>query len=308
MAVSTATKAATSPVISWEKGQAQLKTKKNNPLLIVAMVAIALLALAGFWRIMHRPAPVKFIQVMAARRDIPAGSRLSMSCIKFLDVPKQYAKRDMITSLNDVSGRVIRTYLPAGEPIRAFMLFSGEEGLSGNLETHERAITLQLDDDALVDHSILPDDRVDLLAVSSKEGKKYTKTICQNVRVLMSASKEQAFARGSNGSVNKITLAVTPDVAEAITEAVEAGKIRLILRSRLNITEQHLAGASPDDLLPANANTDSLTPIAPPALLPAPPPPAVSSPEETSAESGPLQWMVEVISGNHKETYAVPAK
>jgi Flp pilus assembly protein CpaB len=212
----------------------------------------------------------------------------------------------MLVSLNDASGRVTKTYIRAGEPLQQYMLFPGRDGLSANLETHERAITLQLEDDALIDHSIQPDDRVDLLVVSSNQNKKYTKTICQDVRVVMTAPKEQVLAHSINTPTNKITLAVQPDQAELITEAIEAGKVRLALRSHLSRTEQHLLGANSDDLLPVPAQTTPKSTISEKtAVLPPPPPPETVTDEQ---EKNPLLWTVEMIMGNKKETYAVPEK
>jgi Flp pilus assembly protein CpaB len=310
----TAARSTPTSLISWEKAQQQLKTgnKKTNPLLTIGIGALVLLGLAGMWRMAHQKPAMKFVEVVVAKRDIPAGVRLGFTKVSFLQVPKQYITADMITSLNDVSGRITRTYVPAGEPIQAFMLFSGHNGLSASLETDQRAMTLQLDDDALVDHSIQPDDRVDLLVVSSCHSKKYTKTICQDVPVLMTSPREQALAHGLNVPTNKITLAVMPYQSELITEGIETGKIRLVLRSRLSRVEQNLKGASPDDVLPAAAKTPDTAPM-PTAkletkaqLLPLPPPPTMDVNNEPPA--GPLQWMVEVFMGSKKETYGVPEK
>src|ERR1700722_9204446 len=111
MAVSTAPRPANTSVISWEKAQQQLKAthKKNNPLLIIAIAAIALFALASFWRFLHQHPPDQYLEVMAARHDVPAGTRLGITTISFLKVPKKYASAEMIRSLNDVTGRVTKT-------------------------------------------------------------------------------------------------------------------------------------------------------------------------------------------------------
>ncbi len=302
-------------VTSWDKSVSQLKParKKNNSLTLIAVVAIVLLAVSGVWRATHQAAPGQFVQVVAPRRDLPPGTRLGFMSVSFLAVPKCFATKDMITSLNDIDGRVTRSFLSGGEPITIDMLFPGHDGLSLNLETHERAITLALSDDAAVDHAIAPDDRVDVLAVSAKDGKRFTKTICQDARVLMAVPKEATLGRSNQSANNLITLAVTPDLAEAITEAAETGKIRFVLRNRLSRVEQQLNGASLDDLLPAVAKTDKI--IATKAAREAaagrvaalPPPPIPPQIElDTEPGAGPLQWMVDIFAGSHKERVGVP--
>jgi Flp pilus assembly protein CpaB len=306
------------PVLVWDKTNPQLKSpgKKNNLFMTIAMIAIVALCISGLWRTFHTAAPTKYVQVMAAGRDIPAGVRVGFTMVHFLEVPKRYVTKDMITSLNDVSDRVSKTFIPIGEPIKTTMLLPGHDGLSLDFSIDERAITLQLDDDALVDHAIQPEDRVDIMVVTNKESKKFTKTICQNARVLMAVPKEQVLAKHtSSNSNNKITLAVTPEKAEAIAEAVELGKIRLVLRNRLSRSEQQLAGAQPEDLLPDSAK--NLTPASPQivktsvagTLLPPPPVmPAIDLPALPAAAPSPVQWLVEAFSGTHKETYGVPEK
>lgn len=248
---------------------------------------------------------------MSAKSDIAVGSRLGISNMTFLSVPKQFASPDMLISLNDTTGRVARTFIPSGEPIKDYMLFHGHGSLSSNLETHERAITLQLDDDELVDHSIMPEDMVDIMVTSNKNDKKFTRTICQAVRVLMASPKEQLTAHHGGNGGDKITLALTPDLAEIVNEAAETGKIRLLLRSRVSTVVQNLAGAGPEDLLPGSALMkdkvmENLTVSS--QIIPPPPPPLPSAEMPAAQSPGPIQWIVEVISGNHRETYAVPEK
>jgi len=316
MAASTAS--SVTPVLAWDKSQVQVKTqrKKSNPLVVVAVAAIALLALSGVWRATHQAPPGQFIKVVTAGQDLPAGARLGFMKVKFLDVPKSLVTRDMVLKLDDVNDRVIRTFIPVGEPILLSDMFPGHNGLSVSLENDERALTLQLSDDALVDHSIRPDDRVDVLCTSAHDGKQYTKTICQDAKVLMAAPKEQILARHLGSSANnKITLAVTPQVAEVITEAAETGKLRVVLRNHLGRSSQHLLGAEPNDLLPSRALiAESIkaaklsvhSELVPPPALPPMPPLTTNPPDEEDA--GPVQWLVDVFTGSKKVTYGVPAK
>jgi Flp pilus assembly protein CpaB len=320
MSTSTAPNAA--PLLNWEKADKQLKSvrKKRNPLMIVAVLAIVVLGVSGIWRATHQAAPAEWVKVVAVSKDTPPGTRLSFTSLRYIEFPKKFMQRDMALSLSDVAGNVTRTFIPQGEPIRAAMVFVGRHNLSKVLETQERAITLQLADDALVDHAIEPDDLVDVLVVSTKDGAKYTKTICQDARVLITASKEQASAKhGGASGTNKITLAVSPELAERVAEAAEVGKIRLVLRNKLGRTEQHLFGADEDDLLPGSAlQKQAQVMTSPPApasaqtsvnfAAPLPPPPVPEALKDIAAPpQGPIEWMVDVFNGNKKESIAVPS-
>jgi Flp pilus assembly protein CpaB len=314
MAASTAP-SATPTMSSWDKVPTlKPSRKKSNPLFVIALVAVVVLGASGFWRATHTAPAMPMVKVVSAIKDIPAGTRLGFLAVRYLDVPKKFATTDMITSLNDINGHVTRTFLQGGEPIQAFMLFPGHDGLSMNLDTHERAITLQLNDDTTVDHSIQPDDVVDILAVSNKDGKKYTKTICQAARVVMAAPKEQLLSRTSGTVNNMVTLAVAPEMAETITEAMETGKIRLLLRNRLSRVQHHLAGVKPEDLLPTSAQRDDKL-IAAPLAMAVPPPPVkadfqaptfVEPPDTAYRNAEPLGWIVEMFKGGHKESLSVP--
>lgn len=305
------------PVTSWDKSVPLSKTskKKSNPIMLLAVVVMIILGGSGLWRAVHAPAKGKFVKVIAINKDTAPGVRLGFLDVHYFDVPKDVASTDMVRDLNDVSGMVAKTYMPAGEPIRSWMLFPKRD-VSLTLENDERAITLELSDDSLVDHSILPEDVVDLIAVTSKDGKKYTKTICQSARVMMASPKEQTFSRGGvTNATNRITLAVSSALTEPITEAAETGKIRLVLRNRLSRVEDHLKGATPEDLLPACAFPKKIAAVQSVnrAPLGLPPPPVtnevpalpIATPPEIAA---PVQWVVEIFSGNKKENYEVPLK
>jgi Flp pilus assembly protein CpaB len=272
---------------------------------------------------MHQAAPIKMLKIVTVKRDTAAGVRLGFMSLQFLDIPKELATADMITSLSDVDNHITKAFIPAGEPLRKNMFFRGERGLSQSLEPDERAITLKLDDDYLVDHQIVPDDLVDVLVVSSKDNEKYTKTICQAARVVMCTSKEQTLARHLGGNANKITLAVNPILAESISEAAEVGKIRLALRNPLSVRKEALDGAEEKSILPSSAFQKEKEASAQAiqsqnrerqmTLLTLPPPPAFASvpvtetaPAAAAAPVTPLDWMVQVFSGNKKETVSVP--
>ena len=292
--------------------------KPFNPLTVLAVIGILALGGSALWRTTHSAPQQTLIRIVAAARDLPAGTAVSLMHLKYIDVPKELVNREMTGSLKDVVGCDTRTFIEAGEPIRRYMVFPATGGLSRNLAQNERAITLQLNDDTLVDHTIKPEDRVDVLVVSSKDAQKYTKTICQAARVLITAPKEQMLARHlSSGTMNKITLAVKPDTAEEITEAAEVGKIRLVLRAKTSTTQDLLEGSREEDLLPHSAfmhgdssaaagadGAGSTQTASKTASEEIPPPPVDAS----AAAPNPIEWLVQVFSGSHRETISVGNK
>jgi Flp pilus assembly protein CpaB len=306
-----------SPILAWDKSKPQLKNpaKKSSPLTTFALLAIVILGASGFWRMWHSTPTQVMVKVLTTFHDIPPGTKINFMSVHYMDIPKRLATSDMLTSLNEINGRMARAFLPANAPITTEMMFPNGRGITGMLENDERAITLQLKDDALVDHTIQPDDRVDVLAITTKDGQKYTKTICQSIRVLMAVPKEQALNH-HDGPADAITLAVIPAVGEMITEAMEVGKVRLILRNRLTRVTQKLAGATPNDLVPASAiqvkKEVTATLITQNSGMSLPPPPSLAKMELPNIppveDTYPAKWLVEMLSGNHKELVDVPPR
>ena len=292
--------------------------KSMSAAAVLMLVLMVVLVGVGIAKMMLNRTVVKdTITVVGAGIDLPAGSRISFGNLHYVDIPKRYATPEMLTSSEQVVGKVTKFFIPMGEPISTDELFAQKNSLSSNLETHEVALSLKLDDEAMVDHNVACGDSVDILATMTKEGKRFTKTVCQDVRVLLANSKAAVESRSlKNSDQSRLTLAVTPQQAELITEAAESGKIRLNLRSKLSRRVSHLGGVSEEDLLPASAIAAKKIIEAPKAapwmagFIPAPPPlPNVSSstvPSTPVAAPAPLDWVVEVFSGSHKENYSVP--
>ncbi len=295
----------------------------NNPrksmsaaamLMLVLMVVLVGVGLAKM--MMNRTVVKETVTVVGAGTDLPAGSRIHFGNLHYVEIPKRYVTPEMLLSSEQVVGKVTKYFIPMGEPISTDELFVQKGSLSSNLETHEVALSLKLDDEAMVDHNIACGDTVDVLATMTKEGKRFTKTVCQYVRVLLANSKAAVESRNlKNGDQSRLTLAVTPEQGELITEAAESGKIRLNLRSKLSRRISNLAGVAEEDLMPASALTPKKVPVMkPPSLvdnfIPTPPPAPnfalPSVPAAPEAVRAPLEWVVEVFSGSHKENYAVP--
>lgn len=291
---------------------APAQRKKNNWLPTAMIVAMVLFVVAGVFRA-SAPKPNKDLTtVVGAATDIAPGTRLSFSSLHYVQIPTRYYTPSMLASNEQVVGSIAKYFIPRGEPICKNYLFARNQFLSANLETHERAISLKLDDDAAVDRTIAADDIVDVVVTIVKDGKHYTKTIAQNVRVLLAGSKEALESRSLRNVQANVTLAATPEQCEAISAAHESGKLKLIMRSRLSTTVSHLAGISEEDLLPGKAfQSEHKLPVArqPMAIPPfpqlIPPPPSIAVEPVQPALPPALGWVVEVFSGNKKESVSV---
>jgi Flp pilus assembly protein CpaB len=289
------------------------RTAKPTTYLLVAMIALVIVGIA---RQFTKPkAIVDKVLIVGAQQDILPGTRLGFTSVHYLEIPKVYATDDMLIRSNQVAGRVAKRFIHAGEPITESVLFAGKDGLSANFDLGERALTLRLDDDALVDHAIHPGDKVDVLVTSVKDGKKFTRTVAQSVPVLMSMPKEALASNAMrNNEQNRITFAVTPEQSEVLTEANEVGKLHLILRNRLSVVCQNLEGVSESDLLPGKAfaiENQRLPVPAPVALAAVAAPSEISPPgppQDAASLPTPLQWVVDVFSGSHRDSVSVPSK
>lgn len=114
-------------------------------------------------------------------------------------------------------------------------------------------------------------------------------------------------------------LSASPEDAERLTEALESGRLRLVLRNRANIRQSGLTGASEKDILPADALKAVVPSMSPPpvrsswrdpeAVFAPPPPPAPPVPvSEAVTTPDPVKWIVEVVSGSKKESCEVPSR
>jgi len=306
------------------KERQPVKKPQSSPLTLILVALLVVLAGATVFKAMTPKPVVQTINVVGAGQDILPGTRISYNNLHYVTVPASFDQEGLFAKNNMVVGRIARTFISKGEPLHDTSLLKPGQTLSQELETHERAISLKLDDEALVDHGITGGDKVDVIFTATKEGKKYTKTICQNLPVIFSLPKEAVKSKSLQGhDASRITLAVTPEQAEILSQAEETGRIRLVLRNRLSTVEPKSYGIAEDDLLPAKAHqtqpslpaapvsvpfNSNLEPALPQALAVPPPPPLFdlnqvkTMPEVKKA----ADWVVEVFTGNRRETHEFP--
>jgi Flp pilus assembly protein CpaB len=306
-----------SPILSRDKKlHTGMPAKSNgNPMMLILLAMVAILLVSGLVRSFAKPSSAPdTVKIVSAAMDLPPGTKLGFTNLHYMNIPKNYYSADMAQSYEELVGHTTRTFVAQKEPITKADLFPGKSGSVGmQLENDQRAMTLKLDPDALVDHTVLPGDTVDVLCTSTANGKKYTKTICQAVPVLLSSVRSAMFSQKfTSEERNRITLALTPQQCEQVAEAVEIGKIRLVLRNRLSTNTPVLSGTEEGDIQPSSAHAPAAAAIVPainPMPLPPPPIPAPAQVESAApAVPAPLKWMVEVFSGSAKQIYEFPKK
>lgn len=310
--------------ISAKSGGGQVKGGNSTNTLIGILLAV--LVVVGLVRMLTaKPAApdIPRARVVAAARDIQPGMRVGFADVRYIDIPQEYANQAMFDKTNQVVGRISTIFIPERNPIENGYLHPVNKTLSHSLENHERALTIKLNEEGLVDHQLFPGDRVDVLVTSTKNSRKYTKTICKNVKVLMAATRDMLNSNGAarnSRNQNRVTLAVLPDQAELITHAEQVGTPRLILRNRLATNTPKVYGASEEDLLPESAHLAVATPgvqngtslIAPPPVmepilsLPDLPPVPPQLQQLPAAVKNSVGWVVEVFTGSKKEIHEFP--
>lgn len=301
---------------------------QGSKLHYIMLAALVLLLLLGAVRILFQgKQKPESVQVVAAGQDIPAGCRISFSSLHYLTIPRRYAAEGMYSSYEQLVGKTTRAYIRKGNPIQKSELLTGS--IAESLPKDKRAITLRLDPESQVDHALQCGDKVDVIVSSSAQlakgkSQKLTKTVCQNLTVILSTPREQLLSSASKSSdANRVTLAASSSDCEKLSEASETGKIRLVLRSPAATNQEYLPGSDESDLIPAFAlkkmaeeqalaNSNS-QPAAQNFFAAAPPPPPQVMPDQAKAEEAelkpaPLQWVVEMFSGSRKESYAIPIK
>ncbi len=201
-------------------------------------------------------------QVLVAARDLPAGSLLRESDMKWQawsEEPKEHMLIKEQTNVDDYVGALSRGALRAGEPIMGNRVFrTHEQGfLSAALAPGMRAISLKITPVSGLAGLIFPGDHVDVIvahnvpvpgADGQNRDRRVSETIVTNTRVL--ALDQKTDEKVTEPKIADVaTLEVNPKDAEKIALIADWNStVSLVLRSltdNLAETEAAKAAASP---------------------------------------------------------------
>jgi pilus assembly protein CpaB len=249
------------------------------------------------------PRVEKTVSVVAAARDMPAGTLLRKGDIKTLALRENEVPRVAILNEKMALNRPLLLPVSAGELITLPKVGAGGiEGLPATIQMGKRAVTVPINDASGVAGLIPPRAHVDVLFTRpGSASEAVTSTILEDVIVLAmgrltevsntpppAPGSAAAQAAASRPSAQSATLLVTPEQARRIELAKNLGKISLSLRNPLD------TAATPED--EATATTPEEIGIVPP------PPPVRAAPRVVQVAAPkppppPKEKVVEVFHG-----------
>src|SRR5690242_4936575 len=186
-------------------------------------------------------------EVLVATRELPVGTILDATALKFQPWPKEmvdnayYIRKD--TDLQSLVGTVVRNPITAGQPVtQGSLVKPGDRGfLAAALGPGMRAVTVPVSGASAVAGFVFPGDHVDLVLTQSVPGGgdgpplKVSETVLRNLRVLATDQRTDNKVGDDGKTVVKtysnVTLEATPKIAEEIAVAQTVGELSLSLRS-----------------------------------------------------------------------------
>jgi pilus assembly protein CpaB len=248
--------------------------------------------------------------VIVAAVDIKPGQKIDETLIKTVEWPEEVIPPNATTKTEEVIGRGVRFPIGANEVLTMAKLAAegvgpglesiiedGKRGMSIPVKTHESAAGF-----------IKPGSHVDILMVSRGNGDGgKAKTILQNIKVVAVNQHimETAEDHEKGTVIEMITFSVTPEEAESLALAQNAGSVQLVLRNPLEDTFTKTKGVTQDELLRGSARFSEDTVVEPEDGQKAPQGPSplssfleklmANKPADVKAEPAPITPVVQFV-------------
>jgi pilus assembly protein CpaB len=198
-------------------------------------------------------------KVVVANDNIPVRETIKEGMVREEDWPVDKIPKDAYKEADEVLGKVTSENIYPGLPLLPgqFTEVSKVEALAFRLPAQERGVTIGVTEVASVGGNVMPNDNVDVVATfkDNKEvGEATSITILRDVQVVAVGKDIGTSIQESEGPTipKTVTLAVTPQEAEKLVLADEAGVIRLSLRPKDEKFAPPSSGTSISDLVAYN--------------------------------------------------------
>lgn len=181
------------------------------------------------------------VKVVVAKRPLTRGELITSDNVAVRSVPLDYAHSSAMRpdQMDKFDGQTLAFGAKAGEMI----LWSMVEGkkvptFSARVEVGRRAITVPVDEINSISGLLEPGDLVDLMVTINQKEKKFTFPLLQTVRVMATGQRQVDDPKsGERRQYSTVTLDATPEQAQTIIVAREAGKITALLRNPIDTKE-----------------------------------------------------------------------
>jgi pilus assembly protein CpaB len=201
---------------------------------------------------------VEFVQIVVARSDMPFGQTLEPELVQLHPWPRDALPEGPFTDLEGLLGdgkqgpRRVRRAITTGEPLTAAKVsnFGEKVTVADAIEPRMRAIAIRVNDVTGVAGFITPGDRVDILLTRELDSHEMrTDTILQNV-IVRGIDQKVDENREQPAVVKTVTVEVTPEDAQKLVLAQQAGTLSLSLRNLANNEKTPLPPLGIRDLVP----------------------------------------------------------
>jgi pilus assembly protein CpaB len=213
---------------------------KIKRLVTALLIALLISGLFTFWlstrvsRAAHITGPQKQLYV-AAGKALDAGESLKPESLELVEWHASTPLAGGFTKVGDLNGRVLQYPLAKGEPIieRQLATRGAGAGLTANIPSGMRAISVRSDEVVGVAGFLLPGTHVDVLMTyrSNDSPDPRTATVLQDVVVLAAGQQIHPDPNDKPVSVNVVTLLLKPEDAERLVLATTLGSIHFVLRN-----------------------------------------------------------------------------
>jgi pilus assembly protein CpaB len=198
------------------------------------------------------------VRVIVAKQDVWQGETIGVEDLAMVELPLDYVPDTVLRSSGQAVGRVPRERILAHEFIREERLSDPEGGVGLNaLIPHGmRAMSINVSDGSALSGFLNPGNYVDVLVTLDGDDSHpaETRTLMQAVTLLAVDRRLGQAGEGGERARPSVTLALTPDLAETLTHAMEQGMVTLTLRSDIDVTRVETHGAVVDDFLSTEEN------------------------------------------------------
>jgi pilus assembly protein CpaB len=175
------------------------------------------------------------VPVVVAKRDLNKGTRLTPETVAIRNVPRDFAHSVAVApnQFESLNGQALAFPVKAGEMV-IWGLVEGKKTptFSARVGSGRRAMTVPVDEINSISGMLEPGDMIDLIVTMDRKGKKLTLPLMQSVQVMATGQRSADDPKsGEKRSYSTVTLDTTPEQAQNIIIARDAGKLTALLRN-----------------------------------------------------------------------------